>query len=214
MDEDVPFNEDDLSDLNMLPNLSGLSRLQTDPILQQETGQPTQEEENQEEDTLGDLNMIPNIKGLSRLQTDPAAAQSPNIQQEEINNDTISDLNAYSLPNLSGLSRLQTDPAAAQSPNIQQEDINNDTISDLNAYSLPNLSGLSRLQTDPAQHQINTESKTNDSEFENLELIPVFKFCKTAKIIELLENGIDTNFMDWNIFNLYNNSSNYTLCIC
>eukprot|EP01084_Bolivina_argentea_P250876 420530_1 len=175
MDEDVPFNEDDLSDLNMLPNLSGLSRLQTDPILQQETGQPTQEEENQEEDTLGDLNMIPNIKGLSRLQTDPAAAQSPNIQQEEINNDTISDLNAY---------------------------------------SLPNLSGLSRLQTDPAQHQINTESKTNDSEFENLELIPVFKFCKTAKIIELLENGIDTNFMDWNIFNLYNNSSNYTLCIC
>ena len=89
---------------------------------------------------------------------------------------------------------------------------------------MPNLSGITRLTTDPILNDqqnstpIITDYKTDDKGDENesfvdTELIPIYKFYKEAKIIELLEKGIDTDFMNWNIWDLYDIADHYTLTI-
>lgn len=177
-------NLDDLGDLAMIPDLSGLSRLQTDPMQQQqETQQPLTNDNINESTDLTDLEVLPNLSGLSRLQTDPMQQQQQENDQElntQITDDMkIDDLESFGVPNLSGLSRLQTDPIMAQQ------------------------------QTQPTSNNNNDDESLND-----VELIPVYKFAKTPSVIKLLENGIDTDFINWNIWDLYEIADHYTMSIC
>ena len=87
---------DEMEDLSILPNLSGMTRLVTDPM-------------KNNDETMEDVaTMLPNLSGMTRLQTDPMMQQTDNNNNN--NNNNNDDLSA--LGNLSGLSRLTTDPVS------------------------------------------------------------------------------------------------------
>eukprot|EP00486_Rosalina_sp_Unknown_P009057 CAMPEP_0201595944 /NCGR_PEP_ID=MMETSP0190_2-20130828/192780_1 /ASSEMBLY_ACC=CAM_ASM_000263 /TAXON_ID=37353 /ORGANISM="Rosalina sp." /LENGTH=454 /DNA_ID=CAMNT_0048056103 /DNA_START=110 /DNA_END=1474 /DNA_ORIENTATION=+ len=157
--EDEEFTMDAMEDLTMLPNLSGMTRLQTDPMNDNE---PIENKENENTvDAMEDLTMLPNLSGMTRLQTDPMNDNETNNDKED--NDDLGDLTA--LGNLSGLSRLTTDPV--QNPQdsndgtIEEKPKEDDDLGDLAA--LGNLTGLSRLTTDPMQTPDDNNANANSN---------------------------------------------------
>merc|ERR1712087_657885 len=89
------IDADELEDgMDMLPQLGGLSRLQTDPAADADVGATA------DTGVLENGGMLPELSGLTRLQTDPAAQEAMAM-----------DMHSESVPS-KVISRLQTDQDA------------------------------------------------------------------------------------------------------